>query len=260
MDLSNIDDALNAHPGMRRDALVANNQHAAALPVTSAQPAIVGVPRGLRRRHTVGREDPPLPPWPQLPAEGWHRGHQRRLEIGREDPPLPPWPQMPAGGWHQHVNNNDDDGRDDPVVPARSSLTFWGYTISATSIDDLLRLLHLIHNLYYITAAILGRIEANAILLSWLLCEIHYVTGYEFDKDQLTVMVWWVSVFQGWTLRIRRLLILWKCIRPLGEMMGWRWLRRLDGILQIPNWAPAFWHNLPVADPGGVNANEVLFG
>jgi len=167
---------------------------------------------------------------------------------------------MPAGGWHQHVNNNDDDGRDDPVVPARSSLTFWGYTISATSIDDLLRLLHLIHNLYYITAAILGRIEANAILLSWLLCEIHYVTGYEFDKDQLTVMVWWVSVFQGWTLRIRRLLILWKCIRPLGEMMGWRWLRRLDGILQIPNWAPAFWHNLPVADPGGVNANEVLFG
>ncbi len=259
MDLPNIDDALKAQHGIEGDALDANHRRAAALPVTSAQPAIVDVQQGLRRRHDVGREDPPHPPWPQLPAGGWHQGHRQRLEVGREDPPLPPWPQMPAGGWHQHVNNDNDDGREDPAVPAPLSLTFWGYTIPAPSIDDLFRLLHLIHNVYYISAAILGRIEANAILLSCLLCEIHYVTGYEYDEDQL-VIVWWVSVFQDWTLRIRRLLILWKCIRPLGEMMGWRWVRRLDGILQIAYWAPAFWHNLPGPGPEDPNAVEVLFG
>lgn len=49
----------------------------------------------------------------------------------------------------------------------------------APSLDDLLRLLHLIHNAYYISAAILGRTEVNATLLSWLLWEVHYVTGYE---------------------------------------------------------------------------------
>jgi len=126
MDLSNIVDALNAHPGMERDASAANNQHAVALPVHTAQPAVVDAQQGFRNRYDVGREDPPLPPWPQLPAGGWHEGHRRRLEIGREDPPLPPWPQMPAGGWHRHVNNNNDneDGREDPAVPAPLSLTF----------------------------------------------------------------------------------------------------------------------------------------
>ncbi len=260
MDLSNIDDALTAHLGMERDAPAANNQHAVALSFRTAQPADVDAQQGLRERYGVGREDPPLPLWPQLPAGGWHQGHRRRLEVGREDPPLPPWPQTPAGGWHQHVNNDNEDGREDRAVPAPLSLTLWGYIIPAPSIDDFLRLLHLIHNVYYVSAAILGRIEENAIIVSWLLCEIHYVTGYDYDEDQLAVMVWWMSVFRDWSLRIRRLLILWKCIRPLGEMMGWRWVRRLDGILQIAYWAPAFWHNLPVPGPEDPNAVEVLFG
>lgn len=185
---------------------------------------------------------------------------RQRREISREDPPLPPWPQMPIGGWHQHVNNDNVDGREDPAVAPPFSLTVWGYTILGLCIDVFLRLLHLVPNVYCISAAILGQTEANAILLSWLLCEIHYVTGYEYDEDQLTVMVWWVSVIQDWTLRIRRLLILWKHVRLLGAMRGWRMVRWLDGILQVAYWAPAFWHNLPMVDPEGANVNEVLFG
>jgi len=260
MDVPNIDDALNAQLGIEKDAPDANSQPMAALAVTAAQATVVDAEQALRRRHDVGREDPPLPPWPRMPAGGWHQGHQRRLQFGREDPPLPPWPRMPAGGWHRHVNNNNNNRRQHPAVPALLRLTLRGYAILSPCIDDILRLLYFIHNAYYISAAILGRIEANTILLSWLLWEVHHLTGLEYDKDQLTAMVWWMSVFQDWSLRVRRLLILWKCIRPFGEMMGWRWVRRLDENLQIANWAPGFWQNLPVPGPGDPNAIEVLFG
>lgn len=168
MDLPNIDDTLNAQPGLKKDASSADKLRAATLPVHTAKPADVDAHQGLPVQYNVGREDPPLPPWPQLPARGWQHGHRRRREVGREDPPLPPWPQMPIGGWHQHVNNDIEDRRKVPAVHPPSNLTLWGYTILVLCIEDYLRLLHLVHNVYCISAAILGRTEANAILFSWL--------------------------------------------------------------------------------------------
>lgn len=68
MDLPNIDDVLNAQPGVERDASYADKLRAATLPLRTAQPANVDAHQGLPVRYDVGREDPPLPPWPQLPA------------------------------------------------------------------------------------------------------------------------------------------------------------------------------------------------
>ncbi len=269
MDLHDLDNASDAQLDIERHVPTANMQRLVELLARKlAEAAATQEVLRRRQRHDVGREDPPLPPWPRMPPGGWlqgrqrrpriaredpplrpwpqippggrHRRRQRRLRIAQEDPPLPPWPQVPAGGWHRHVNNNDD-----PAVPPFLRLTFWGYTIPAPSQDELFRLLYLIHNIYYISAAILGCIEVNAILMRFLLWEIHHVTGVELDEDLLPIMVWWMSGLQNCSLWTRRLFVSWKCIRGVGEQEGWRWVRWLDEAFPIPDWASAFWDDLP---------------